>query len=154
MPAGNTRGTAAVEFALVCALLLALLGGLADFGLMLWSKNRLASGVAAGAQYAFDTWPSVSAGSMTQYEAAIRSVVQGTSSLASVTVGVTPLVCYCISGSPAALASSICQSTCSDGTAPGTYIEISAGYVYHPIMPYYSKVASPTLQETATARLQ
>lgn len=153
--ARSLRGTAAVEFALVSVVLLTMLGGLVDFGLMLWTKNRLAGGVAAGAQYAFDTWPTVGSGTMAQYRASIRSVVQATSSLSPVNVTVTPLICYCISGTPATLsASATCKVTCPDGTPPGSYIGIVANYTYHPIMPYYSALANATLQESATARVQ
>jgi hypothetical protein len=39
-----------------------------------------------------------------------------------------------MAGSPAKLATATAGQTCSDGTAPGTYLTISATYVYTQIL--------------------
>ncbi len=156
----DRRGLAAVEFALVAPFLLMLLGGAADFGLVMSGKSQLANGVAQGVQYALMKGPSVSA-------AAIRTAVQGAAARSgvagTVTVTVTGPACYCLSGQPAVLAASstplsataTCTGTCN-GTSPppSAYVKIAASYGYQPLMPYYSRLANATISETITARLR
>jgi Flp pilus assembly protein TadG len=162
---GDRRGIAAVEFALVAPALLLMLGGVADFGLMLLGKGQLANGVAQGVQYALMQGPSVvGAGSATTTvqsvvkSAAARSGVTGT-----VTVNVTGPACYCVSGQPAALqtpswalsGTSTCTGTCTaPATGPGAFLTITASYAYQPLMPLYSELANTTVSETVTVRLQ
>ncbi len=158
--AGDQRGVAALEFALVAPVLLLLLGGVTDFGLIMSGKSQLANGVAQGVQYALLQGPGVSA-------ANVKAMVQTGSSRsglkASVTATITGPACYCVAGQPAALvtsspalsASYACTGTCpSPAMAPGVFVTIAASYVYQPLMPFYSKLANTTVHETATARLQ
>jgi Flp pilus assembly protein TadG len=158
--AKDRRGIATVEFALVAPVLLTLLGGVTDFGLMMSGKSQLANGLAQGVQYALLQGASVSA-------ATVQDVVRngsGRSGLsASVDVLVTGPACYCTSGQPAALAASstplsaghTCTSTCPPSGSPsGTYLILSASYVYEPLMPLYSRLANMTVTESVTVRLQ
>jgi Flp pilus assembly protein TadG len=158
---GDRRGIAAVEFALVAPLLLALLGGAVDFGFMMSAKSQLANGLAQGAEYAQLQGPGVSA-------ATVKSVVTTGSSRsgvkAPVTVSVTGPACYCVSGQPAALSTTSaplsspglkCAGTCAGtSTAPGAYLIITTSYVYQPLMPFYSKLTSTTVAGSVTVRLQ
>lgn len=48
-----TKGGAIVEFAFMFPILLSLIGGVADFGIYLWQRGRLANAVTYGTQYAF-----------------------------------------------------------------------------------------------------
>jgi Flp pilus assembly protein TadG len=157
---GDRRGVAAVEFALVAPVLLALLGGAVDFGFMMSGKSELANGLAQGVQYAQLQGPGVSA-------ATVKSVVQTGSSRSGVktpvTVSVTGPACYCVSGQPAALsttstplsAGNKCAGTCpGTATAPGAYLIIATSYVYQPLMPFYSNITSTTVAEAVTVRLQ
>jgi Flp pilus assembly protein TadG len=146
----DRRGVAAVEFALVCSLLLIMLGGITDFGLALRDKSRLANAVAQGVQYAYLHASSVTTGQ-------IQSVVQGSSSLSGVTATVTGPACYCITGTTPTLSSAACAPTptCADGTAPGTYVVISATYPFSAILPGFSRMAgTTTITEAATVRIQ
>ena len=143
------RGVAAVEFALVCSLLLLLVGGIADFGLALWAKNRLASAVAQGLQYAYLN-PGVTAG-------AIKSLVENSSSLAGVVATVTGPAYRCIDGTPPTLGPPVSDtSTCpSDNTKAGTYVSISAIYSFNAILPGFSTMAATTtVTEAASARIK
>ena len=155
----DRRGVAAVEFAIVAPVLLALLGGTVDFGLATSGKSQLANGIAQGIQYAMLQGPSASA-------ATIKTVVQNGSSrsgmTAPVTVTVTGPACYCVSGSPVVLsnpstpltATHTCNGTCPpNAVARGAYVIITASFVYKPLMPFYSKLASTTISQTVTARL-
>lgn len=143
----SANGSAAVEFALVCPLLLTMCGGLADFGLLLWARHELASGVSQAAGYAFNTGPNVSG-------SAVANVVNAVSSLSSATVTVTGPACYCISGTPASLSSQTCGNSCADGATPGVYVTLAASYTYQPMLPVFSQLSSYVIQELATVRIQ
>ncbi len=157
---GDRRGLAAIEFALVAPVLLLLLGGITDFGLVRWGKSELANGIAQGVDYALLQGPSVTA-------ASVKAMVQAGSSRSglspSVTITITGPACYCLSRFPASLvtpstalsASYTCTGTCpSPAAAPGAFLTITASYVYQPLMPFYSQLSNTTVSETATARLQ
>jgi len=157
---GDRRGVAAVEFALIVPILLLLLGGVVDFGLLMSGKSQLANGVAQGVQYALLTGPNVSA-------TAVQAVIQNGSTRAGIQAPVTAKVigpaCYCVSGQPAALSTSsaslsptyTCTGTCpSPAAAPGAYLIIAASFAYQPLMPFYSQLSNPVVTETVTVRLQ
>ena len=153
------RAVATIEFALVCPVLLAFTGGLADFGFALADQGRLASAVAQGAQYAYLNPTKVTA-------SAIKAIVVASASLPGMSannVQVTGPSFFCVtSGTPPALANTtgtppvpITPNTvCSDGTKAGSYVEISASFVYTALMPGYSHLLNPTLTEALTARIQ
>ena len=166
---GDQRGVAAVEFAIIAPVLMMLLGGVTDFGLVKFGKSQLANGVAQAVQYALLQGAGVSA-------ANIRAMVQAGAIRAGlapvVTVTVTGPKCYCVSGTPATLAavppptalsgSNTCTGTCPlPEVAPGAFVVITASFVYVPLMPFYSQMASmalsgtvTTVSETVTVRLQ
>lgn len=146
----SRRATAALEFALVTPVLLIMLGGVVDFGLVMLARSQLASAVAQGAEYAIATGSSVS-------PASVKTLVQSASPLSGVTATVSPssgAACYCVTGTPLALTSHICSSACPDGSSPGIYLTIKAQYTYQPILPFYSQLAATTLSEQAEVRLQ
>jgi Flp pilus assembly protein TadG len=143
----DDRGAAAVEFAILAPLLLFLLGSLADLGLSLRCQGLLAGAVASGAQYAFNTGSAVSA-------ASVKQMVQGSSTLTGMSATISGPALYCVTGSPAKLVAAVVGQTCSDGTAPGTYLTISATYHYTQLLPTQSLFMSPNLTETASVRLR
>jgi len=157
----DRRGVAAVEFAVIAPMLLLLLGGVVDFGLIMSGRSKLANAVAQAVQTALLTGPSVT-------QAILQSVVQTAATNSGLTPTVTVTVtgspaCYCISGSPAALSSTFtalsaqntCTGTCPTGsTGPAAYVVVAASYVYSPLMPLYSQLSSPVISQTVTVRLQ
>lgn len=156
----DLRGVAAVEFALIAPVLLMLLGGAADFGLIMAAKSQLANGVAQGIQYTLLTGPSATAPN-------IRTAVQAGAARSGLTQAVTVTVngpaCYCLSGWPAVLsttstalsAKNTCTGTCPTGTTgPGAYARVTATFTYVPLMPFYSNIAATTVADTSTVRLQ
>ena len=141
---------AAVEFAVAAPVFLFFLGGVVDFGLAYVGQSRLSAGVAAGAEYAILTGASVTQDN-------IQTIVQNATGLSHLTVAVTglsPTACYCVSGTPPAVASATCGSTCANGARAGTYAFITATYAYQPIMPAYSHLTSPSIVESATVQIQ
>jgi Flp pilus assembly protein TadG len=145
----DRRAVAAVEFAIVAPLLLMIVGGLADFGVMLWRREELAGGVAQGAQYAFTTGTSVAASD-------VQTIVQKTSALGTAaSVSMSGPTCYCTSGSPATKSVQTCGQVCSSSnTAPGSYVTITASYTYQPIMPFFDNLTNTVVRETAFVRVQ
>jgi Flp pilus assembly protein TadG len=142
------RAVAAVEFALVCPVLLMCVGGLADFGLALADRSALAGAVAQGAQYAYLNPSTVTA-------SAIQTLVTAGASLTGMTVSVTAPAYGCVTaGAPPTLTVATATSTCPDGTSAGSYVTVTARYVYPALMPAYSQLANTTLTETATVRIQ
>jgi Flp pilus assembly protein TadG len=156
----DRRGVAAVEFALIAPVLLILLGGVADFGLIMTARSQLANGVAQGVQYTLLTGPSATV-------SGISTAVQAGASRSGLTQAVTVTVngpaCYCLSGRPAALsttstalsATNTCAGTCPAGTiGPGAYARVTATFTYEPLMPFYSNIAATTVADTSTVRLR
>ena len=150
----HRRGNAAIEFALAFRVVLLLFCGLADFGLALWDKSMLANAVAQGGYFAVISGTTGSA-------TAIQTLVQTSSKLSGVSATVSsPSSCYCITGTPLALAAATCRSTCADTTTAGYFVTISATYTYTSIVPgIYSllldtSLINPTIAEQTTVRLQ
>jgi Flp pilus assembly protein TadG len=147
---GRDRGgVAAVEFAVTFSLLLVLLGGITDFGLVLRARSRVANAVAQGVQYAYLHPVDVTASQ-------IQDVIQKSSTVANVVAVVSDPACYCITGTTTmALTATACGSTCADGSKPGTYVTITATYPYQSILPNFTHMlASASLSETATVRFK
>jgi Flp pilus assembly protein TadG len=152
------RGTAAVEFALILPFLLAVVGGLVDFGFVFFDQCKLAAAVTAGSQYAF------SQGQLNQTAQAadVRSKVQNALALTGATVPLpSPPTLKCVTRNTTFIPPTTsfnsqaitAGQTCASGNLPGTYMTITATFIYTPIMPFYSHVASTTLQEIAYVRL-
>jgi len=113
----NSRGTAAIEFALTLSLMFLVLSGVLNFGLILGNQNQLYDVVSAGMLYAFGNVsdPTI-----------VQNIMQNTTNLSPLTVTATK-VCLCYpstnnpSGSPTANA---CTTSCQ-GTL-GIYMMVNA----------------------------
>jgi Flp pilus assembly protein TadG len=137
---------------LVSPLLLAVIGGLADFGLSLADQGRLASAVAQAAQYAYLNPTTVT-------QSTIQSIVVATASLSGMTTSNVKVkgpsfLCVNSTTTPPTAVAATASTTCSDGTKAGSYVGISATYAYPALMPGYSQMVDTTLTEKLTARIQ
>lgn len=146
------RGYAVVEFALIFPVILALIGGVADFGLYILARSRLADAVAYGTQYAFLS--GTAAGANANINSAVTKVARATLSNASVSV--TGPACYCTSGTnPPTLAAQSCNTNCSStASLPGQYVIIQGSYVYSPIFPTTTVYLSATMYEHSVVRVK
>ena len=146
----KSSGLAALEFALLFPVLVAMLGGVTDFGLSLWSRGRLANAVSVGAQYAF------LAGTNVTSTAIASAVTQAAAlTLGSTDVTVPAAVYYCVNGTPATATAATSTTICLNGFTAGQYVQITATYKYPSVFPFFSRyVGTTTLTETATVRLQ
>jgi Flp pilus assembly protein TadG len=148
---GQRRSSAILEFATVFPILLALIGGVGDFGLYLWSRGRLVDAVAYGAQYAFLLGNSN--GANTYIGNAVSKVASA--ALAGVAVSVNGPACYCLTGSnPPSMTASNCTSLCASGALPGHFVTIQPSYSYQPVFPVISSYLPTTIYEHITARVQ
>lgn len=156
MSCHSCRGTAALELAIVAPVLLAMLGGVADFGMAFRLKSVLAAGVDAGAVYAFAEAQQTPGSSGSFSSSAVAAAVAAVPGLSGAIVTVSPhpgSYCVATSGSGATLKAVSSGSTCTDGSAPGTYITINASLPFQPLMPFYSMLGAMTVTANASVRL-
>jgi Flp pilus assembly protein TadG len=131
---GARDGAAAIEFALVAPILLALLVPLIDLGMGSYIKAQVQTAAQAGAEYAeMRGWNPL----------AIRQAVLNATGLTALSV--TPSVsCGCISGT--SIVTATCGNYCPSGRPPGTYVTVAASASYTSLIPY------PGLDRTTTFR--
>jgi Flp pilus assembly protein TadG len=156
----NRSGVAAIEFALVVPVLLMIVGGLSDFPVALLDEIQIATGVADGAAYAFSKAQNISGTLAPVSSSDVQSKVLGAINLPNVTVTVTPPTLGCVSHNTTStppvttLIPATAGSTCgASNNPPGTYMVITASYVYSPVMPLYSQLTSTTLTKSVVVRL-
>lgn len=152
----DRRGVAALEFALVCPLLLLLFGGLVDLGMTVWSESCLANAVAQGAQFAYRTQQTGT--NVTQMQ--IRTFVQQVSTLSGVDASSTTAPAYyCLNttASPPTLDASASGATCAtptyDGSKAGLYVHIIATYTQSAQFPLFTYMVNKTVTESTWVRL-
>jgi Flp pilus assembly protein TadG len=145
----DRRGASALEFALAAPILLFLMGGLTDVGMLWRTRGKLAVAVDAGAQCA--VLESTNATSANVQAA----VLAATTLTPAPTVTVSAQTCDCVSATNT-LSAATCGSTCpGTSVTTGTYMTISATYTYTSLMGYLSFTGvSTNFTETATVRLQ
>ncbi len=147
----NRKGTAAVEFALVAPLLIALLGAATDLGLAFSQSVRLSAAVRAGVAYA-------------PTHAADTSFISGVieSSLTGIGPHVTQvngMECLCLDPVTGAVQGStpsdvICQGSCPGGYA--RYVRISVSKSFTPIFPTSNIITFNSISQvraSATVRI-
>jgi Flp pilus assembly protein TadG len=145
----DRRGISALEFALCLPVLLALTGGVADYGLLWDARGDVTAAVNAGVQDALLAGTAAT-------KSGVQTVMGAASNLSSATYTATAPACECVntSGTTVTLASQTCGVTCANGTAPGTFMTLTGTYSYKPIMPNYGHLATTQVSVTATVRLQ
>lgn len=72
----NSRGTAAIEFAIVLPVFLAFIFGSIEFGYVLWANSSLQYGATYGARYAFVN-PTASGSAIQNYALSVISLPTG-----------------------------------------------------------------------------
>ena len=122
------RGVSVVEFAFILPILLLLLVGAIDFGQVVLERSKLSAMLRAGAHYA--------AFSPDATEAAIATAANkgAGSTVAAATVRARK---YC-----ACTAEVSCSATCSGGSVPGRFVELTAQTAV-PLLFDYPFVDSP-----------
>jgi len=140
-------GAAAIEFALVSPLLAILLGGVVEIGMAAYQAMQVQSATEAGILYATEH----GASDIT----AIGQAVVNATGTAGITASPAPLAfCGCPSAAGIVSQNSNCTTVCSDGTAPGQYVTVSAALAHHTIMSFLNLPLPATLTASSTVRLQ
>ncbi len=140
--------SSALEFALTLPLLLAITGGLVDFGLLWRARGEVALATNAGAESA-----QVAGAGATP--TAVQTAMSAATALTGMTVVASGPTAYCVatSGSTVSLTAKAFGATCGDGTTASYYMQLTATYTYTPILPHFDKIAPTTLTGRATVRL-
>jgi Flp pilus assembly protein TadG len=134
-------GSAAIEFAMIMPIVVAMLVLMFDLGTGGYVKSRVQTAAQAGTSYVeAHGW---------DRRGIVRAVREATN-LASVGVQAA-LTCNCISGTD--LVEIPCGSTCPSGVQPGTYVSVTASSVYTPLFPYPGIDRSMTLSASSTVRV-
>jgi len=175
----SRRGSAAVEFAIVAPLVCLLVAAAVDFGGALYTKLKLDSAVAAGANYAQVNAANISSADGAALATNIAVVVEANKSAphAGVVVVVNngPTVtmregaavssgaaenadkCYCPTGSLTSLAWGLpatCGSVCAGGGIAGKFVTITASLPYTPTFSSYGFVRNHTVSTSAVVQAQ
>jgi Flp pilus assembly protein TadG len=123
----GTRGTVAVEFALVAPVIILIAAGVVDFGLLEINNAALLGATRIGAQYAL-LHPADTAG--------IQRVIEASTEL-SLPLSVSSssaLTCECADGS-----SIDCSRACATTGLPGpnrVFVTVSASQAFTPLVPW------------------
>jgi Flp pilus assembly protein TadG len=139
--AGDRRGNTAVELALVLPIVVALLSGVIDFGMMVRATNAMETAARAGAAYAAK-YPADSAG--------IAQAATGAAALDPSTLSVTAAQ-FCECSNSGILA---CGTSCPNGGTTSVHVSVTVAQPYHPLTPFAEAVLPSTLTAQATMRTQ
>lgn len=154
------RGIAAVEFALLAPVLILLVLGIADLGLLIHERAQLSQVLTAGAQYAFRQGQTESGSTLTaDVTSFIGTLSPVTLSSLSATYngGLESGSCYCVYGSsPVYTGPLTCGATCTDssGSTAGKFVAITAEISPTPLFSLDAYFMPDTLSATVTVRLQ
>ena len=140
------EGVAAVEFAITAPLLILLLTGTVSFGLALRMKTEVGNAARAGAEYV----------ALHGYnQAGITAAAQNATPLSSVSVAASEVTASCSNPASGAITSAGGATTCSTtGSAPGTYVTVTAQMPYTLVLAPPGVAASSTLSATSIVRIQ
>jgi Flp pilus assembly protein TadG len=177
--AGDRRGIAAVEFALLTPVFCLLLAGVIDLGGALYTKFKLDAAVTAGANYAQINASSVNSSNGQTLANNIATIVETSQGSGWADDGVTvnngPTTavtsgtatpsgtaanadaCYCPSGTVGSFtwgSSATCGSSCAGGGYAGKFVTITATKTYTPIFSSYGIVQNDTITATAAVQVQ
>lgn len=141
---GASRGVAAIEFAVVAPMLVAMAIGMVDLGYGVYRGMQVQNAAQAGAQYAV----------MHGFNAiAIASAITSATGYSDIAAAPTPSQ-FCGCPTSGAVSTATCNSACSDGTLAGTYVTASAQATYTTLLPYPLLPSSFTLASQSTVRTQ
>ena len=139
-------GVAALEFALAVPVLVLLMAGAISFGVAYRMRMEVGNAARAGAAYA-------SAHGFSQ--PGIKTAAQGATALSNVSVTATEVTSSCADPATGAIISAGGAQTCTcSGSAPGTYVTVTAQMPYTLILAPPGMASSVTLTGVAIARIQ
>jgi hypothetical protein len=124
-----------------------MLGGIVEIGMAGYQAMQVQASVEAGALYAAQNGAS--------NLAAIGQAVVNATGTSGITATPAPTsFCGCPAAGGVASQGSNCTTACSDGTAPGQYVQVNASIAHQTIMPYLQLPLPATLTARSTVRVQ
>jgi Flp pilus assembly protein TadG len=141
-------GIAAIEFAILGAVLCLIVIAVGDLGMGFYSYMQVQNSAQAGAQYA-----AVKGFNST----AISNAVTSATSISGITASPAPQqFCGCPAGAnaPQPVAPATCGDKCSDGSPVGTYVSASAQRDYSTLIAWPGFASTYHQTATSTVRIQ
>jgi Flp pilus assembly protein TadG len=140
----DSRGVAAIEFAIIIPMLIMMVVCTADLGMGIYRTMQVQNAAQAGARYAMTN----------SFDAtSISSAVTNATSFPGVVASPAPAQ-YCGCATNAGITAIACGATCAVGAVYGTYVKVSAQGTYATIVPYPLIASSFTLAAQASVRVQ
>lgn len=140
----DRRGTAAIEFALISPVFIILLVGVVELGFAGLDAMRVQDAAEAGALYAqVNGWDA----------AGIAAAVTSATGASGLTATPAP-VNFCGCPGTDGIAAVDCMGACTDGSAPGKYVTVSASMPRLTIVPETISTLPDTLTAHSTVRIQ
>jgi Flp pilus assembly protein TadG len=137
-------GIAAIEFAILGAVLCMTVIAVGDLGMGFYSYMEVQNSAQAGAQYA----------AVHGYNSsAISSAVTSATAVTGVTAYPAPQQ-YCGCASGATVSNATCGTICPDGMSAGTYVSVSSVRDYSTLIAWPMFPASYHQTSTSTVRIQ
>ena len=171
----SDSGAAAVEFAIISPLLLAIFAFMIDFGMALWVKIDLEQALSSAANYAIVSATNVSASGGATLAAQLGAIAPARLDV-GVTVNNGPTysrnggaattggtasaadACYCPatgSNNSVTWGSSVaCGSTCANGGQAGRFVAITMSRTYSPLFASYGYVRNGAVTASSLVRAQ
>lgn len=177
-PLRDSKGNAAIEFALVMPLFAVIFVGSADIGMLIFSRFKLEGAVSASVSYAVAHGDQVDSTNGRALAKNLVSIVANNSSGdvdvlvdinngpqavnegANVTLDGQPAradACYCPKGTPSSLewgAQYTCNAVCPDGGRAGKYVVIVVKRDYTPFFTMLSALNGGTIAASAMVQAQ
>jgi len=155
----SEKGTAAIEFALATPILVVLVLGTADFGMLMNTSASLRGAARAGAEYAKANWNNPSVTNTTtvteQKVCGFLGLTLSSGSCSPVTPGVSTS-CTCDDDTSVTPCPPTGANPCASQTNPGVlqYVTVTAQQTFNPILPWTSFAFPTQVSATTTVRTQ
>ena len=129
---GCSRGSVAIELALLAPIMAAILLGSIDIGSYIYEKMQLQSAARAGAQYAVQR-----GGNYSDTASITAAALASSTDLDTGATVTTVSFCACADGSETVVdASTGCGGTCTGGESPALSVRVTVKNTFTPIFPY------------------
>jgi Flp pilus assembly protein TadG len=152
--AGARGGVSAVEFAFVVPIAVYLFAGAVDYGLAFYFKMQAQQAAQAGAEYAIiHGFNPLAASTDASSPTATSNAVVNATTFSGIAASPAP-TSYCGCASAKGVVNAECGDLCSDGTAAGIYLTVSASGTYNTLVPYPIIPKSFKLNGSATVRMR
>ena len=159
--ARDRSAIAALEMALIAPVFLILLGGTVDLGVLIYDKDETAKATSSGLEYAaLAEQADTDASTISSNVSALVTAQVPTRfvSTPAVTVSVnngavsSDRCCVTFSGGTPSWNCAPSPPTCSDGSDPGIFLQVTTSYTFKPLFPEDSFLAQ-TVTSTALRRI-